>query len=499
MNMRSSSILRRLFFSFSLVSVPLALGLLLVLHLMVDFNRLSRSTMDGLSLVLESGEALVESVHKLERNAREYLLLGEQPFFHQLQERHEQVQVHLESLSRINLAEDLDEMIVLADRLENAIFSAIAKDEKPPGANTRGAIRDMAELLDLSRRIYARSSSVLGEGITRLQQTGETNLEVVMSLVIGLFLFTFLLAWGLTVRLSRPIETIDSAIRRMGQGDFQDSIEVDGPYDIKVLASRLEWLRQRLQKIDEEKEAFLLHMSHELKSPVTSLHEGVGLLNEQVAGPLNSKQKGITHILFENIYYLRTLIDNFINYHALALPAREPLHVRFRLDELAGKVIGVVRQTGLNKALSFDVSLREADVVGDPERMRLVLTNLLSNAVKFSPAGSTVALHITECSEGVVLEIADRGPGIPEDEKELVFQPFFQGSAALCEHIQGNGLGLSIVREYVHQHGGQVVIIDRDPGARFRVVMPRAPLRAQEQSYPEQASVIKTHRGPILA
>jgi two-component system sensor histidine kinase GlrK len=488
MRMGSGSILRRLLFSFSLVSVPLVLGLLLILYLVDDFSRLSRSTMESLARVLESGDGLVESVLELERSAREYLLLGEQPFFQQLQENHKEIHVHLQSLSRINLNDGLDEMVAVAAQMESDLFSAITEDEKSPGDATRDAIRDLAELRDLSRRIYTQSSSELREEIARLQRSGETNVKVVGLLVIGLFLFTFLLAVGLTVRLSRPIETIDAAIKRMGRGDFKESIEVDGPRDLKALACRLEWLRQRLQEIEKEKETFLLHMSHELKSPVTSLHEGVGLLNEQLAGPLNSKQQEIARILFENVHYLRTLIDNYVNYHALALPARQAVNRRFRLDELADRVIGAIRQTGRHKALSFDVSLQEIDIVGDPERMRLVLTNLLSNAVKFSPAGSTVSLRIAERPEGAVMEVADSGPGIPKDEKEKVFQPFFQGVASFREHIQGNGLGLSIVREYVNQFGGRISVIDRDPGTLFKVVIPKAPVKVVIPEAPDMSA-----------
>lgn len=475
MNMRSGTILRRLLLSLSVVSVPLALGLLSILYLVDDFSRLSRSTVDRLTLVLESGDGLVESVVELERSASEYLLLGEQPFLQRLQKNHEEFRAHLRSLSRIDLDDDLNGMIAVAGRMESDLFSAIIEDEKPAGADTREAIRDLAELRDLSRRILARSSSKLGREVMRLQRSGETNVQVVGLLVIGLFVFTFLLAVGLTIRLSRPIGAIDTAIQRMGRGDFEEPIEVGGPRDLKELACRLEWLRRRLREIEREKETFLLHMSHELKSPVTSLHEGVGLLNEQLAGPLNSKQQEIARIMFENIHYLRSLIDNYVNYHALAVPARPAVNRRFRLNELAERVIGAIRQTGRHKALTFDVDLLGIEMVGDPERMRLVLTNLLSNAVKFSPAGSTVSLKIGEGLEGVVMEVADSGPGIPEEEREKVFEPFFQGAASFREHIQGNGLGLAIVREYVSQYGGRISVIARNPGTLFKVVIPKTP------------------------
>lgn len=474
MRIHTGTILRRLIFSFSLVSVPLGLGLLLTIYLVADFAILARSSVDNLTLTLEFGESLGNSANEFELRAREHLLLGGDTFIKQLHEEHERIQAYLVGLSHLKFKHSLNELIDDAARTEKEIYSRIVNDDDPERTETREAIRSIRQIKHKFNTINSLSRSQVATEITRLQQAGETSVRTLMFLVVALIVLTLSLAVVFTLRLSRPIEKVDAAIMRLGSGDFKQPIEVDGPEDIKKVASRLEWLRQRLQEIDDQKEKFLLHISHELKSPVASLHEGISLLNEQYVGRLNSKQKEIARILVENVYYLRTLIDNYLNYQSFTLPSRTKDFKEFRLDQLADSVVESVRPICAHKTITFATSFDAARMTGDPELVRLILTNLLSNAVKFSPELTEVELTISESTDNVLLEVADRGPGISDAEREKIFEPFFQGTAAQAEHLQGNGLGLSIVREYVNMHEGDISVVSRYPGSVFRITFPKA-------------------------
>jgi two-component system sensor histidine kinase GlrK len=108
----------------------------------------------------------------------------------------------------------------------------------------------------------------------------------------------------------------------------------------------------------------------------------------------------------------------------------------------------------------------------DPERLGMALGNLLSNAVRFSPPGGRIRWWVGTLNGQVVLEISDNGPGIPEGEREHIFDPFYRGHVQPLNLPRGSGIGLAIVREQVAAHGGQVRLVARADGACFQILLP---------------------------
>ena len=108
----------------------------------------------------------------------------------------------------------------------------------------------------------------------------------------------------------------------------------------------------------------------------------------------------------------------------------------------------------------------------DEEKIRVVLDNLLSNAIKFSPERGLISVKLYPQANDAVFEVLDEGPGIPEPEREKVFEAFYRGTETPIAAIKGSGLGLSIVKEYVTLHRGRIEILE-GPGAHFRIRFPR--------------------------
>src|ERR687896_776041 len=126
---------------------------------------------------------------------------------------------------------------------------------------------------------------------------------------------------------ARPIGEIDAAIRQLGGADFSRPIAVRGPEDLRYLGRRLDWLRRRLEEFETQKNRFLRHVSHELKTPLTALREGAELLNDQVAGPLAPPQRQVVGIMRDNSVKLQRLIEELLDYQR-ALHAVASLEVR---------------------------------------------------------------------------------------------------------------------------------------------------------------------------
>ena len=277
----------------------------------------------------------------------------------------------------------------------------------------------------------------------------------------------------LTVGVGRPLRQLDRAISELGEGTFTNPIAVSGPHDLERLGGQLEWLRQRLLELAHERNRFLRHMSHELKTPLANIREGTELLMDGAVGELDSNQREVAAILRENGIKLQRMIENLLSFSAWQTSSVGLEATEFRLRPLVKQVLENQQLTLLSQRVRLDVHVEDVTLVADRGKIRLILENLVSNAVKYSPKGGTIHLMARTTGAQLVLDVADGGPGIPVEDRAHVFDAFYTGRAARSTAVKGTGIGLSVVLEFVSAHGGTVQIIDGQfPGAHFRITMP---------------------------
>jgi len=271
----------------------------------------------------------------------------------------------------------------------------------------------------------------------------------------------------------RPLRAIDRAISDLGRGAFSHAIAVRGPADLAALGRQLEWLRTRLLDIALERNRFLRHMSHELKTPLANIREGTDLLLDGAVGPLDDNQREVASILRENALRLQQLIENLLSYSAWKARATGVELTNFRLGSLVGTVIDSQRLAMAARNITLDMHVADLHLVADRAKLKLVLENLLSNAIKFTPRGGTIHLLAYPDAETTVIDFADTGPGIAPEEQDRVFDAFYSGSTPQGGPLKGTGIGLSVVREFVEAHGGSVEIVTGQyPGAHLRIRLP---------------------------
>ena len=292
---------------------------------------------------------------------------------------------------------------------------------------------------------------------------------------LAAFTGTLILVLFFTLLVARPIRQIDRAIAQLGKSGFSRPIEVKGPTDLERLGRQLEWLRQRLLDLAQEKNKFLRHMSHELKTPLANIREGTELLLDGTVGDLETPQREVTDILRLNGLKLQQLIENLLSFSAWQTKNEVLTLSEFPLRAL---VISVAKAQRLAlKAAQIQLSLEVEDIVvtADRDKLRTVLDNLLSNAVKFTPKGGVVTIRANSTPASFVLEFADTGPGIPEDESPRIFEAFFQGHQEQGGQIAGTGIGLSVVLECIQAHDGSVELVNSEEfsGAHFRIHIPQ--------------------------
>jgi two-component system sensor histidine kinase GlrK len=282
-------------------------------------------------------------------------------------------------------------------------------------------------------------------------------------------------ALALTRLITRPIAELDSAIRQLGGADFERPIRVSGPADLRSLGERLDWLRLRLTELEAQKNRFLRHLSHDLKTPLAALREGTELLNDQVAGPLAPPQRQVVAILRDNSVKLQRLIEDLLDYQR-ALHAASGLQVSsIAMDALLKQSLRSYQLAAQGKALRIGLDAKAFTLWGDAAKLRSVIDNLLGNAVKFTPAGGEIRVLARELDGLATIDVVDSGTGVPPEEREAIFEAFFRGRAGAFGRAEGTGLGLAIAREFTEAHGGRIEVVAGTRGGHFRVTLPLRP------------------------
>ena len=347
------------------------------------------------------------------------------------------------------------------------------KSEPPNSPRMAELVSSYPQMSDLASRISNHVSGQIDHDLMALQQSAEraqqnlfwrTLLLVPMTLaVVGVFTYLF----------GRPIRAIDRAIAELGRGTFSRPIAIQGPADLERLAAQLEWLRLRLLDLAQEKNRFLRHMSHELKTPLANIREGTELLMDGAVGELQSAQREVAGILRENGMKLQRLIENLLSFSAWQAKSVGLEVSEFKLRPLIKSVLENQQLTLVAQRVRLDVQVEDLAPLADRGKVRLILDNLLSNAIKFTPRGGTISIHARGEREQLVLDVMDSGPGIPPEERNRIFEAFYQGKTPQGGHVKGTGIGLSVVTEFVNAHGGSIEILESPAGgAQFRVRLP---------------------------
>ena len=243
---------------------------------------------------------------------------------------------------------------------------------------------------------------------------------------------------------------------------------------MRSLGRRLEWLRLRLKELDEDKARFLRYTSHELKTPLSALREGVALLEDGVAGPMTPDQREIARILGHNTATLQNQIEALLRFNAAAFEARRLNRGDTDLRALLHQLVEEQRLQWQARRLTIELEGEAPVLAVDAEKLAAALGNLLSNSIRFSPIDGTLFITLSAQPGKVRIDVRDQGPGVAVADRERIFEPFFRGEVQPDDAVRGTGIGLSIVREYIQAHGGRVDLLPDGPGAHFRIELPHA-------------------------
>ncbi len=468
------SLAKLILYGFAFVSLPLVLALG---YAALQVDRLAHQSQNAVYQAVQAitnSRQLIDLLTEMERSGRQYLILEEEDLLEAFEEVDSQFAETARRLQRLPLDRDhLDSVDILVDRqseLATAIRAADGELDQPAVAGA------FLELNDLAQQVLSGSNRMVDREVGILRDAAGAARTLLFALGVGLVVLTVASAAVFTFLISRPVRQLDRAIRQLGDGRFDVPVRVGGPEDLEYLGVRLDWLRQRLMELEEQKSRFLRHMSHELKTPLTAIREGAELLQDQAVGDLTAEQHEVVSILQHNTVALQRLIEDLLRFSTGHEESAELQLAGVRLRSLVGDVSRNHKPALMSKHLTLDTAVQDIHLHADGERLRTVVDNLLSNAIKFSPRNGTVDVVGHLQGDTVILEVGDEGPGIPEEEREVVFDAFFQGRHQAEGYVKGSGLGLSIARGHVEAHGGRISVSSNgNRGTRIKVVLPRYP------------------------
>ena len=462
----------------ALVTLPLLIG---VGTAVLKLNDLAEQSAQAISASTDStreNERIVTAITNLELETARYLVVAAEPelsatVLNRIRERTApNVVESIAALRALEHSRAVDEHL---ETIRTAYDSVSAK------FTVEGTTRELLEpefdeMLEAATSINTNMRDDIADRLLVLEADTESTQRTLAWQAAGLIPGMLLLVLFFLIFVGRPMRRIDRAIRELGEGDYSRRISIRGPRDIETLGRQLEWLRERLTETTEEKNKFLRHMSHELKTPLANIREGSELLLDGSVGALDRQQEEVMGIMRENSVRLQRLIENLLTYSAWQARTAQLELVEVELKPLVFAVLSQHRLVISNRKIKLDTDVAAIRVQADEGKLRLVLENLISNAIKFIPENGRIRIRAQMEDGELVIEVADSGPGIASEDRERIFEAFYQGRRLQGGPVGGTGIGLSVVQECVQAHGGTIDLVEDSAlgGAHF---IARLPLR----------------------
>jgi two-component system sensor histidine kinase GlrK len=470
------SFLALLIAGFALVAAPLLFALGKAIEHLDRLADRSRETVYQATTATQNSQRLLEQLMDMERSARQFVVLGDATFFFAYENTHKEFSATVRELDALPFeAEQHARLTELAKR-EKSLFARLASVPHD-SLEAIAVAEEFATLAPLAQTIHSHGTRLIHARVEAMQQIAAdaqhralVQMLWTVPLVLGQAgVFAYLIA--------RPIAQLKVAIHRLGAGEFAAAIPINGPRDLQGVGQQLDWLRLRLMELEAQRTRLLQHISHELKTPLAGLHEGIGLLADGVGGNLSAPQDDIVRILQHSCEQLERRIQSLLDLSmAQRRHAALDLHP-IPLRPIVEQVVQSHRLAIMSKEIDLQLSLGEVHMNCDGPKLTTVVDNLLSNAVKYSPRGGVIEINLRRDGHRAVLDVRDSGPGIDPGESSKIFEAFYQGKAPHDSHLRGTGLGLSIAKEYVTAHRGRIEALDHGVrGTRFHVELPLNPL-----------------------
>ena len=300
-----------------------------------------------------------------------------------------------------------------------------------------------------------------------------------LSAIAAAFALGTLMSWFLARSQSRPIRQINSAVRDFAKGRFDRRVELDCGGEMQELGESFNKMADELSQLEESRRSFVANVSHELRSPMTSMQ---GYVQAMLDGVIpEAEQPRYLRVVLDETKRLTDLVRDLLDLSRIE-SGNFPMDMGvFDVNELTRRILINYAQRIEAKGIEVEVDLGEEQLWarGDMNRISQVLSNLVDNAVKFLPeAGGKLRLSVRREGRKVRVSVTDNGSGIAPEDLPHVFDRFYKADKA--HSGMGTGLGLSIVKKILEQHGQEITARSADGETEFAFTLEAAEAPTRE-------------------
>ena len=364
-----------------------------------------------------------------------------------------------------------------ADELSDDLLKAISKKGKYFGMGTLSGLFSKDYYI-AGRQCVDESGNVTAYIIaaTPAEETRRLVQDIMHTFVLIVFftlILTLIISWFLSDILTRPLKGIVSASKQFARGEFDVRVTEDNNCDeIDELAVSFNNMVSTLQQQEELSRSFVANVSHELKTPMTSISGFAEVLS---TGLFKNKDDVIHFgtLIRKEALRLLQMIEEIMHLARIEDGKRQVNLERLCLRDLVQDIVEFMEPVLTEKKVTVQCTMDDTEVLADRGLFRELIMNLLDNAVKYNRPGGHVYITVRHDDHKAFFSICDTGIGIPEDKQQRVFERFYRADSSRSRKIKGTGLGLAIVKHIVEQHHGTIALSSKEnEGTTITITLP---------------------------
>lgn len=483
----------------------IGLGLLLLLlaasliYHLSQVNRLSEMNCNLSSSLLHASRGslrLSRQLDLVEEYARKYSVSGDTGYLIKFVEAREIIAIELRQMSRLRLNHKGRQATVQLMKEWDAFqkrFNPALLVKGVPLNKHQSVFREQVSLLrkHLHTIITSTQTAIITQAITSARIRRRTK-RLSWIVMIGVSALAIIVLLVTHYSINRPLKRLINGTQVVSRGNFNIQIDQSHGDEFSRVAQSFNTMVRRLGELDQMKRDFVSHVSHELKTPITSIQEANRLLMDGLPGPLTDKQRRLLRLNLESGQRLSSMITKLLD--VSRLEASVNYHIQSHdLLVLVRKAVSENEMSMRQKRVYVTTDMPDPPFVVhcDADWITRVIANLLENAIRHSPPEGEVRLRVGCAdrklmpvsrqdkvalvpSEYAMVVVTDSGPGISDGDKARVFEKFFQVVEGASHVSGGVGLGLAICSAVVEAHQGAIWVTDSPgSGASFHVILPR--------------------------
>lgn len=323
---------------------------------------------------------------------------------------------------------------------------------------------------------------IIHSTLSQINEVQSNIIRVIYIPFLVMLIISFALLALISQKIMRPIRRINTVAESYSTGNFEVSMDIKSKDEIGQLASTLEYMASELSKLDEYRKDFISNISHDFRSPLTSIKGYAEAIQDGTIPP--DKQGKYLNIIVDETKRLSKLTNSLLELnkfdsYGIWLVIKDfdiikPVKAAMRFYE------GTCQEKGIN--LILNNHCLNTMVKGDQTKIQQVIYNLLDNAIKFTPSGKSIYLTLTELNEKILVSVKDEGCGIPSESLKKIWTRFYKADTSRGKDKQGTGLGLSITREIILAHNENInVVSTEDVGSEFTFSLAKSSEEATEE------------------